>query len=535
MKHNFKLILLILTTISIISCSKNNEASNKSNTLTVDIGAEISSLDPARIDDINSSRVSDDLFAKLVTFDQSGKLIPDLAESWTIHDNNKSFLFHLRPDIKFSDGSPITAQDVVFTFRRLADPKFGSPYSMYMQKLQNGVDVVNGKIPLDKLGITAKDNNTVEIMLTAPEPAFINMLGLTDMGIVPKHIINKFGNNWTDTQNIVTSGAYTLKERVVNGHMLVQKNPYYYDVKKVEIPYVQYLPIIDANSSLNQYKSGDIDITWTIPTSQYQDIKNQFGNQLKTRLAEALVYLDLNMTLPKYAQNKSLRQALSMAIDRNSLTKDVLSQGQQPIYSIVTPTIENGSFANLNYNWANQSYKTQLRTATELFAKSGYSSNKPLKITISYGNSEINKKITLAVAAMWKSAFGNSIQVTTASYEWKTFLAHRKLANYDIERTGWLPSYDYVDNYMVLYTCGSPQNSARYCNQQFDNTLASAKTMTKEMRIDKIRNAILSIQNDYFTIPLFQNVNINLINPRVKGYNEDHNHLNLEQSKWYHF
>lgn len=523
-----------MATLCIVACSKSNTPQNR-NTLNVDIGAEAAAIDPAMIEDGNSERVGYDLFSALVSFDQAGNLIPGLAESWTISPDEKTYTFHLRNGIKFSDGSAITANDVVFSWQRLANPKIGSPYSMYMKKLKNGSDVVSGKLALDQLGIKAIDDKTVEVELNSPEPAFISMCSLVNLSIVSKKNIDTFGANWTTPNNLVTSGAYHIKEWVVNGYMLVNKNPYYYDANAVKIENIKFFPIVDANDSLNQYKAGDIDITWSIPTNQYANLKQQFGSQLHVNLAEAMIYLDLNMKLKKYSDAPKLRQALSMAVDREALTNDILKQGQQPLYSFVTPTIEQSKFAGLDYSWAKLSRESQNITARQMLQQAGYTSQHPLSVNILYSNSEINKKVVLAVAAMWKSTFGNAVTVTTTTNDWKSFLAARKSGNYDVERTGWLPSYNYIDNYLVLFTCNSPQNTSRYCNPKIDEMLNTAKNSSPEDRVKIIRNALTIAQNDYFIIPLFQNTKSQLINPTVKGYDENHNHLGLEQSKWYHF
>lgn len=531
--NKLKIILATCIAVSLSAC--NDNAKNAQRILNVDIGAEVAAVDPAMIEDGNSERVGYDLFSALVSFDQAGNLIPGLAESWDISPDNKVYTFHLRDNLRFSDNSPITANDVVFSWRRIADPKTGSPYSMYMAKLKNGNDIISGKLPVDKLGIKAIDDKTVEVELINPEPAFISMCSLVNLSIVSEKNIIAFGKSWIDPKNMVTSGAYTIKSWVTNGYMLVNKNPYYYDAKNVKIENVKFFPIVDANDSLNHYKTGDIDITWSIPTNQYNSIKEQFGNQLHTNLAEAMIYLDLNMKLAKYADAPKLRQALSMAVDREALTKEVLGQGQKPLYSFVTPTIENGKFANLNYEWSKWSRESQNDNARNMLQKAGYNQQHPLEVNILYGNSEINKKVVLSVASMWQNVFGNSVIVKTTTNDWKSFLAARKAGNYDVERTGWLPSYNYVDNYLVLFTCNSPQNTSHYCNPKLDKMLENAKLATPDERVKIINNALVMAQNDYFIVPLFQNTKSQLVNPNLKGYSEKHNHLGLEQSKWYNF
>jgi oligopeptide transport system substrate-binding protein len=521
------------------ACSKSTPVvqNQDKTTINVDIGDDAPTIDPVMAQDTTSARVLYDLFAQLVDFDQSNNIIPGLAKSWNISPDGKTYTFHLRDGLKFSDGSPLTANDVVFSWQRVADPKNASPYNMLIANLTNGQAIIDGKAQASTLGIKALDSKTIQVNLTHPDSAFLQICTMPNLAVVSKDNITKFASEWVNPKNMVTSGAYTIKEWVIKGHMLVVKNPNYYDANAVTIPNVNFLPLVDTSSALSQYRTGTVDITWIVPVDQYKSIQKEFGSQVNTVLQEGLYYLDFNMTLAKYANNKDLRQALNMAVNRDIIVNNVLGRNQKAAYSYVTPTIEDGKFAGLEYSWATLPHDKQLAMAKELFAKSGYGPKNPLSITIGYNTNDGHKKIALAVAAMWQQAFGiDSIKVTQGNQEWKTFLKARNTANYDIARDGWIADYNSVDSYTNLYYCKSPQNNSKYCNMQYNQLIDEAQATTDEAnRTELIKQAITIAQNDYAIIPLFQYTYTHLVNPRVKGYTPNINHFDHVQSKWYKF
>ena len=294
------LLISLISAALIISGCSNKTQNADSNMITVDLGADISTLDPQMVEDVQSTRVAYDLFEGLLTQDQSNKPIPGLAEKWDISPDGKIYTFHLRNGLKFSDGSPITADDVVYSFQRVADPKIASPYNLLISNVVNGQAIIDGKMAPTNLGVKALDANTVQITLNHADNSFLSICTQPEVAIVSKANIAKFGQSWTDPKNMVTSGAYKLDERVVQGYILESKNPYYYDAKNVAIAKVKFLPITDFNASFSQYKTGAIDITYLLPADQYKEIKASMPDQVHTVSWETIEYYDFNMTSAKF-------------------------------------------------------------------------------------------------------------------------------------------------------------------------------------------------------------------------------------------
>ncbi|TXJ03340.1 MAG: peptide ABC transporter substrate-binding protein [Neisseriales bacterium] len=532
-------LILIASLSGLSACSKDNASSSAvskdKNLITVDNGEDAPTIDPVMAQDSTSARVLYDLFEGLTSFDQSNHSIPGLAEKWDVSADGKVYTFHLRDGLKFSDGSPITATDVVFSWQRLADPKIASPYINLAANIVNGNAIRAGKAPLDQLGVKALDAKTVQITLIHPDAAFLQICAMPNTATVSKANVAKYGQTWADPKTMVTSGAYTVGEWVIKGHMLLNKNPNYYDAKNVSVKQVNILPIVDYNAAFNRYKTGEIDISFSLPIDQYKSIRQDYPTQEHTVTMEALYYYDLNMTLPKFRDNIKLRQALSMAVDRDTLVKDVLGQDQVPSYSYVTSTIENGKFANNRYPWGSWSRANQVDEAKKLFKEAGYGPSHPLEISISYNTMDSHKKIAMAIASMWQQVFGaDSIKTTAANQEWKSFIQARNTANYDVARDGWVADYDSVDAYTNLFLCKDPLNKSKYCNPSYDQLIQQAQnTPDPDTRAKLIKQALQIAQDAYVIIPLYQYTYYRLVSPRVSGYNMDNNHFDHVMSKWY--
>jgi oligopeptide transport system substrate-binding protein len=234
-----------------------------------------------------------------------------------------------------------------------------------------------------------------------------------------------------------------------------------------------------------------------------------------------------------FANNLLLRKALSIAINREQLVDNVLKMGQKPLYSIVTPTINNGLYKNIIYDWANLTADQKLNMAKKLFKDAGYSETKPLKLRISYNTNDLHKKIALTIMSMWQDAFGKAIQIDIENSEFKNFLQKRHKGDYLIARNGWVADYDDVSTYTILYNCGSIQNDSHYCNPIFDNLIVQAINSNDNItKVDFYKKALHIALNDYQIIPLFQYNFKEMVKPRVIGYKVESNLLHHVQTKW---
>ena len=525
-----KIAIIVLAGALTLSCSHRQAT----DTLVLDVGGDPASFDPAIAEDSGSWRIINDFFLGLIDRDQHNRLIPGLAESWNLSDGGKTYIFHLRPGIKFSDGSPITTADFVFSWQRLVDPKTGSPYNFLLKDIINAPEIISGAKSKDALGVFAPDAETLVVKLQHPTPAFLVYLTTPNAYVVSKHAVEIYGAAWTETKNFVGSGAYTLNEHVKNGYVSAKKNQYYYDVNKVLIPNIKYLPYTNPNTAIAAFKTGDLDITWkAVPVDQLQQIKQEFPKQLHDSVSERTDFLYFNMRGAKFGQNQKLRQALTMAIDRDILVDKVLNSGQKSLYSIVTPTIENGKYATIKYSWADISAKERNQQAQKLYQQAGYSNNHPLVLNLLYRNDDVHKKTALAIAAMWQQVLG--IKVNLETQEYKVLLHDLHQGNYDVIASGgWGADYNEVSTYTELYVCGNSNNNTGYCNKTYDALIKQASvTLSPQQHQTLVTEAIKVASNDYPVAPLFEPSRNRLISTRVQNYDFEANYLDDVQSKWF--
>lgn len=233
--------------------------------ITINNGSEVTSLDPHKVEGVPESNIILNLLEGLVYSDIDGKVAPGVAESWT-NDNYITWVFTLRQGAKWSDGTPVTAEDFVYSWQRLSDPSTGSPYSSYLQNayILNADAILAGKLPPTALGVKALDPQHLQVTLSHPVPYFVDMLSHTSLKPVNKKAIEQHGEKWTQPQNFVGNGAYLLDKWVVNERIVVKRNPYYWNNDSSRIDQATFLAITSEVSDINRYRSGEIDISLSL-------------------------------------------------------------------------------------------------------------------------------------------------------------------------------------------------------------------------------------------------------------------------------
>ena len=524
--------------LGLSSCDKNS-SSNKSqsangtssNLLVIDLGGDVPTLDPAMVEDDIGNRVIFDLYDGLVSFDQDNNPILSMAKSYTVSPDGKTYTFALRDNLKFSNGYKITSDDFVYSWQRAVSSELGSPYAYLMDGIVNAKTITAGKMDKNKLGVKAVNLSTVQISLVAPDSDFIKKMTMPIFYVVDRNEIEKYKDRWTEPGNLVSSGAYVLKDHIINGYIILNKNANYFDESNVHVNTIKFTANGDDNTNYMQYKAGGVDTTFTLPIDQRVSAKATYPQQYKETSKEAINFYDFNMALPEFKNNPKLRQALSMAIDRGTLATKVLGTAV-PLYAPVSSTIDEGKYGDLHYDWESWPRDKQIAEAQRLYKEAGYSAAKPLTVQISYNTADSLKKVALAISSMWKDTLG--VNTTIANMEWKTFLQARRNGNYEIARDGWVADYNSVFVYTPSYLCGNPQNNSQYCNPKYDALVNQALLASDDAsKVKLLHQAFQIVMNDYPTIPMFQNNYYRLVDQKIGGYVITGNHLDHVKSKWY--
>ncbi|WP_163369078.1 oligopeptide ABC transporter substrate-binding protein OppA [Klebsiella aerogenes] len=485
-------------------------------TLVRNNGAEVQSLDPHKIEGVPESNVNRDLFEGLVIGDLNGHPVPGVAESWDNKDF-KVWTFHIRKDAKWSDGSPVTAQDFVYSWQRLADPKTASPYASYLQygHVANVDEIIAGKKPATDLGVKAIDDKTFEVTLSEPVPYFYKLLVHPSVSPVPKAAIEKYGEKWTQPANIVTNGAYKLKDWVVNERIVLERNTNYWDNAKTVINQVTYLPISSEVTDVNRYRSGEIDMTYNnMPIELFQKLKKEIPKEVHVDPYLCTYYYEINNQKAPFTDVR-VRTALKLALDRDIIVNKVKNQGDLPAYSYTPPYTDGMKL--VEPEWFKWSQEKRNEEAKKLLAEAGYTADKPLTFNLLYNTSDLHKKLAIAVASIWKKNLGANVKLE--NQEWKTFLDSRHQGTFDVARAGWCADYNDPTSFLNTMLSDSSNNTAHYKSPAFDKIIGDTLQVTDEAkRAELYAQSEQQLDKDSAIVPVYYYVNARLVKPWVGGY-----------------
>ncbi|WP_415774599.1 peptide ABC transporter substrate-binding protein [Paraburkholderia sp. J11-2] len=481
--------------------------------MTRQLAAEVESLDPAHTETINATFVGLDLYEGLTRIDASGNVVPGVATAWT-HTAPDTWVFNLRRDAKWSNGRPVTAADFVYAWQRLADPKTASLYTIAVEFVKNAKTVVAGKLPPSALGVRALDPYTLEIKTETPVPFFPELATNGSLAPVDRATIEKFGVNWTRAGNLVGNGPYVLSDWQPNNRIVLVKNPYYWNAPHVAITKVTWMPIESDETAMRMFQAGQFDMTYAVPSGQYNSLVKQFGPELKTGMQLATYYYSLNNADPAL-RDPRVRQALSMVLDRDLLTSRITQSGERPAYGLIVE----GTKGALQYkpDWAAWPMAQRIETARGLLKSAGYSDTKPLSFTLTYNTSDLHKKVALFALSEWRTKLG--VDAKIENLEFKVLLKQRHDGTYQVARNGWYADYNDATAYYNLVQCGNPQNDQRNCNPKADALASEANQQSDQAkRKTLLTQAFALSMSDNPLVPLFQYSNARLVKSYVGGY-----------------
>ena len=478
-------------------------------------GAEPQSVDPHRTEGVPGSNIGRDLFEGLISEAPDGTVIGGAAESWQVSDDGRTYTFALRRDARWSNGDPVTAQDFVYSLRRSLDPATLSRYTFILNPIVNAEAAAAGRLPTADIGVRAVDTHTLEIELVNSTPYFLGLL--THSASYPVHppSIEAHGDQYARPGNLVSNGAYQLDEWVVQSHVKLVRNPWYWDNDETTIDEVWYYPTEDQTAELSRYRAGELDLTNSIPKRQLRWIRENLPDELVVAPYLGAYYYGFNMTQPPFEGSPELRRALTLAVDREIITGQITAAGEVPSYGWVPPV---QSYTGQQMPEAAWTQEQRIEEARRLYALAGYSDENPLRTQIIYNTQEDHRRIAVAIASMWKEALG--VEVEILNQEWKVFLdTRRQRIETEVYRGGWIGDYNDAYTFAELFESNSALNDSGYSNPQYDQLLRDA---TEEG--DTVRRAELLQQSerilleDLPILPLYFYVSSRMVRPWVGGY-----------------
>lgn len=506
-------------------------------TLNLGNGGEPGSLDPHKVSGDWENRIVSEYLEGLVTEDAQAKAVAGQAESWTISDDGLVYTFKIRGDAVWSDNVPVTAQNWVDAFQRLFDPKTASEYAYLQYPIKNSSKIAAGEITdFSQLGVKAVDDKTLEITLEAATPFFLDALAHYTAFPIRKDLIEKFGDQWTQPENIVGNGPYKIVEWVPGSYLRGVKSDTYYGKDNLKIDEIRWDNTEDLTAALNRYRAGELDILTDFPADQYKFLQDNYPGQARVAPFLGIYYYVLNQEKPPL-DNVNIRKALSMSVLRDVIGPDVLGTGELPAYGWVPPGTGNYEGTPYAPDWAEMPYDQRVEEAKKLMTEAGYGPDKPLKLQLRYNTNENHQRIAVAISDMWKQI---GVEVELFNAETAVHYDALRAGDYNVGRAGWLLDYDDASNTLDLLKTGTKgsdgtinwgNNYGRYSDPKFDELMAKASTELDLVKRAGYMHEAEQIAMDAFAaIPIYWYVSKNVVSPKVTGFED--NAKDIHRVRW---
>jgi oligopeptide transport system substrate-binding protein len=441
---------------------------------------------------------------------------PGVAESWDISPDGLIYTFHLRHNARWSNGETVTAHDFYESYRRILTPSVAAQYSYMLYPVTNAEAFNLGKITnFDEVGFNVIDDHTLQLKLHSPTPYLLAMMIHDSWYPVPISTIKKYGaiddrsNPWTRPEHFVGNGPFVLKEWRMNSHVLVVKNPTYWDAEHIKLNSIYFDPDESLDTEERMFRSGQLH-TIRRPMQSKVPFYRKYKPQLINIYPELTTwFFKINVTRPPL-NDKRVRQALAMTLDRRGITETVRLGVDIPALCLTPPgTAGYTSTARV---------REDPTAAKRLLAEAGYPDGKNFPtVTLLYSTSQGNKAISEAAQEMWRKNL--NIHVALHNDEWKVYLDAMRNTNYDIGYAGWGADYADPSTFLDLFQTESGNNETGWANAEYDRFChAAASTGDQAVRFAAFQKAEAVLMDEMPIIPIYVFTNPRLIQPCVKGW-----------------
>ena len=446
------------------------------------------------------------------------------AESWSISEDGKEYIFKINENAKWSNGDPVTAADFVWSWKRILTASLGSQYPDMLYYLEGAYEYHNGIIQdFEKVGIKAIDEKTLRVNLKNPTPFFLGLLSHYSTWPVHKETVLKFGDiddrngEWTRPGNFVCNGPFQLKSWELNNKIIVEKNPHYYDASMVRLNEIHYYPVSNVMTEDRMFRAGQLHLTSALP-SQKCPIYIEENPNLRIDPYMGTYFYRIN-TENETLSDVRVRKALAYSIDRKLLVDKVTKCGQIPAYSF-TPPGTNGYQPNTEIPF-------DPILAKSLLQEAGYSETNPFpKLEILFNTNEDHRKLALAVQQMWQVNLG--IEVELVNQDWKVYLNREMIGDFQISRAGWIGDYEDPNTFLDLMRPNRGNNKTGWEDMEYDALVEKANTINNQSeRYDLLYKAEEILIENMPIIPLYTYVRAYQLSSDVKGFSPhilDHHH-----------
>ena len=515
---------LIAAALLVTCCGKTESKSGAAATAATPVGprtvlnfgngTEPQDLDPQIVTGVPENKIVNALFEGLVAEGPSGAdTVGGVAERWDISEDGRTYTFHLRADAKWSNGDPVTAQDFVASYKRILTPALASEYAYKLHPAVGAEDYNKGRLTdFSKVGFKAVDARTLVVTLNNRTPFLIE--AMKHYSWFPVHIptVEKFGGlvrkgtAWTRPENMVGNGPFVLKEWRPNQRIVVTRSPTYWDRATVKLDTINFMPTESIDTQERMFRTGQVDKTNELPNTKIDTYKREFPESYRQEPYYGVYFFRFNVTKPPL-NDKRVRRALALAIDRESIVRNVTRGGQTPAYNFTPPSPKFKSEARI---------AGDLAEAKRLLAEAGFPEGRGFpQVSILYNTSENHRAIAEAIQQMWRTRLGVDIGLT--NQEWKVYLDSQDTLAFDIARAGWIADYVDPNTFMDMWRTGGGNNDTGWSNATYDALLdESAKVSSDAERFAIYQKLEAMLADEVPIMPLYFYTRVFAMNPKLR-------------------
>ena len=509
------------------------EAGIRTGTLHVVRGAEPQELDPHVTIGQTEHWLILSLLEGLVSEDPVDlHPVPGVAERWDISPDGRVFTFHLRANARWSNGDRVTARDFVGSFRRALEPAMAYQYAYMLYVVTNAEAFNTGALTdFNQVGFEVLDDSTLRVTLQSPTPYFLSLLCHTSWFPVHLPTVARHGDPfsrgtvWTRPGHHVGNGAFQLSDWRVNYEIVVKKSPTYWNAAKVRLNAIHFRAMENMDAEERAFRAGQLHVNYTLPGAKIERYRRDHPEVLRIDPHLATYFYRVNVTRPAL-QDKRVRQALNIAIDREMLVRNVTRGGQLPADGNVPPGTAGFT--------SRTRIPRDLALARRLLAEAGHPEGRGLPpIEILYNTNEDHRRLAEAIQQMWKNRLG--IDARIVNEEWKVYLATMHAQKYDVCRGGWVGDYPDPNTFLDCWVTEGGNNDTGWSNAEYDRLIRlAARTADKAERLEVFHRAEAILMEETPILPLYYYTRVFLKHTAVKGWNptvnDDHpyQHLYLE-------
>jgi len=478
--------------------------------LTFTNGAEPETIDPSLMTGQPDGRVARIMFEGLVIPDPKTLApLPGQAYRWEMSADGRTYTFHLRPGLTWSDGTPLGAGDFVWSWKRVLNPESGARYASLLYSIDGAEAYNRGEAGFEGVGLSAPDDSTFIVRLRSPVAYFLYLAQFYPYLPTPRHVVEKYGNRWTRSENVVSNGPFLLEVWRPQDRFEFVPNPTYWDRANVRLARVVAISNDDINTSTNLYKAG---VTDWLPSGQipspFIPHLREFGDY-RHGPYQGTYFYSINVTR-KPLDNVWVRRALVYAVDRDAIANELLKGSRDP-WGYLCPS----GYPGYEKPAVGQTYDPE--KARECLAKAGYPGGKGFpKISILFNTSEDHRRIAEAIQLMWKNVLG--IDVELSNQEWGSYLQATTALQYDVARRSWIGDYLDPNTFLSVFMTGDGNNRTGWSNTRYDALLNGAEVETDPAkRMAMLSEAEAIILDEAPVIAIYHYSTNECLKPYVRG------------------